>query len=65
MPHLVKFQKRVFKDILSSVVQIYSYMIECIFNTICNIVMNAVKYGFHVFKFVKLDAISTSGGSLS
>ena len=31
-------------------------MIECLSNIICNIVLNTVKYGFHVFKFVKTDA---------
>ena len=36
---------------------------ECIFNIIRNIVMNAVKNGFHVFKVVKIDVISASGRS--
>ena len=36
---------------------------ECIFNIIRNIVMNAVKNGSHVFKVVKIDVISTSGRS--
>ena len=52
------------KMFLSSVVQNYGYMIECIFN-ICNIVMNTFEYGFHVFKVVKIDVIFVSGRSLS
>ena len=50
-----------FQIFLSRVVQKYSYMTECIFNIICDIVMNIVKYGFHVFKIdVKIDVMSIS-----
>ena len=52
------------KIFLRSVVQKYSYMIECISNIIYNKVMNTVKYRFHVFKVIKVDVISTSGKSL-
>ena len=37
-----------------------SIMIDCIFNSICNMVMNTVKYGLHFFKVVKIDVISYS-----
>ena len=50
---------------LSSFVQKYLYMIKSIFNIICDIVMNTLKYRFHVFKVVKLDIISTSVRSMS
>ena len=36
---------------------------ESLFSIICNIVLNTVKYGFHVFKFVKIDAFFISGRS--
>ena len=39
---------------LSTAVQKHSYLIECVFNIIFNIVVNTVKYGFHVFKVVKI-----------
>ena len=35
-------------------------MIECIFNTICHIVLNTVKYGLYIFMVVRIDLISTS-----
>ena len=53
------------KIFLSSVVQKYAYIIEFIFNIIRGIVMNTVKYRFHVFKIIKINVISASGRSFS
>ena len=68
MAHLVEFQKQflnifLLRIFLSSVVQKYVYMTECIFKASV-IVMNRVKYGFHVFKVYKTDVIFASGRSL-
>ena len=53
------------KIFLSSVVQKYAYIIEFIFNIIRGIVMNTVKYRFHVFKIIKINVIFASGRSFS
>lgn len=64
--HLVKFQKLILKDIsLCSCSKLFVFLKELIFNIICNIGINTVKYAFHVFKISKSEVISTFCRSLS